>query len=409
MTLALDRDAGLALAAAACAAAAIALLAADPTPTSQRPFAQTEPVASVTAASQPLRLRPADELGWRNVTAGARVHERDALFVPPATDARLTFRDGTTLELDERSLVVIEAPPRGRKTVALRQGSFAGVAGNDGMLVSTPQGTAQVAQGGALQVAVNEGKVQLEVTRGQATVAMGGQQKTLQGGQRGELSSAGFAEVSPWPVKLEAPTRGQRRFFRGAPPPVEFAWAGALPEGAALEVARDRGFAFVIQQQPAAAPRPTFSAVEPGVYWWRVVDAAREPLSEARRFSLLEDVPPAPISPRAGQVVLAAPGRELEFVWSEVRGVTRYRLEISASPDFSRLEAERVVERPQVRDVFGLAEATWYWRVRASDEDRGDSGSSEPIAFRLIHKDILDAPELLAPEIEVTPEGQRKK
>jgi hypothetical protein len=56
-----------------------------------------------------------------------------------------------------------------------------------------------------------------------------------------------------------------------------------------------------------------------------------------------------------------------------------------------------------------LAEATWYYRVRAADEDRGDSGPSETVAFRLIHRRILVAPELLAPEIEVTPEGQPKK
>ena len=156
MTLALDRDAALALVAAACAATAITLLAAEQ-PRESGGFAVARPaVGTVAEANKPLRLRSAEELGWRNIAAGAEVRERDALFVPPATAARLSFKDGTTLELDERSLVVIEAP-RGRKTVALRQGSFAGVAGNDGMLVQTPQGTAQVAPSSQLQVALGQG------------------------------------------------------------------------------------------------------------------------------------------------------------------------------------------------------------------------------------------------------------
>jgi hypothetical protein len=409
VTLALDRDAALALAAAACAATAIALLATDPRGLAPSTTVQAEPIATVALASRPLRLRASDELGWRNITAGAEVRERDALFVPPATEARLSFRDGTTLELDERSLVVIETPPRGRKTVALRQGSFAGVAGNDGMVVSTPQGTAQVAQGSQLQVALGDGKVQLEVTKGEATIKMGEQQTRLAVGQRGELSQAGFAEAAPWPVSLGSPARGERKFYRGGPPPMAMEWAGAISDGAMIEVARDRGFAFVLSQKPAAARKLTFAATEPGVYWWRVVDAAHAPLSEARRFSLLEDVPPAPIRPRPGEVVLAPNGRGAKFAWAEVRGVTRYRLELSDSPDFSKIEVQRTVNGPTVELDHPLAEAGWYWRVRAADEDRGDSGPSEPVSFRLIHKQILDAPELLAPEIEVTPEGTQKK
>lgn len=405
MTLALDRDAALALVAAACAATAITLLAAEQ-PRESGGFAVARPaVGTVAEANKPLRLRSAEELGWRNIAAGAEVRERDALFVPPATAARLSFKDGTTLELDERSLVVIEAP-RGRKTVALRQGSFAGVAGNDGMLVQTPQGTAQVAPSSQLQVALGQGgKVELEVVRGQATVG----DKTLAVGQRGELSQQGFAETAPWPVKLGAPERGKRVFFRGGPPPVTLDWKGDLPEGALVEVARDRGFAFVLQQKTSADKALTFAATEPGVYWWRVVDAAHTPLSEARRFSLQEDVPPAPISPRPGEVVLASDGKGLRLVWAEVRGVTRYRVELSGAADFSRVEVERSVTGTQLVLDQPLAEAGWYWRVRSADEDRGDSGPSEAVGFRLIHKRILDAPELLAPEIEVTPEGPKKK
>jgi FecR protein len=407
LTLALDRDAAAALVAAACAATAITLLASEQSRSGASVAIERPAIATVAEANRPLRLRAAEELGWRNIAAGAAVHERDAVFVPPGTEARLAFKDGTTLELDERSLVVIEAPPRGRKTVALRQGSFAGVAGQDGMVVSTPQGTAQVAPKGQLQVALGQGgKVELEVVRGEATI--GG--KTLAIGQRGELSAQGFAEAAPWPVKLGAPERGKRVFFRGGPPPVALDWAGELPEGAVVEIARDRGFAFVLQQKAASEQALTFAATEPGVYWWRVVDAAHAPLSEARRFSLQEDVPPAPITPRPGEVVLAPDGKGLKILWAEVRGVSRYRVELSASPDFSKVELERTVTgATQLVLDQPLAEAGWYWRVRSADEDRGDSGPSEAVGFRLIHKRILDAPELLAPEIEVTPEGPKKK
>jgi len=61
-----------------------------------------------------------------------------------------------------------------------------------------------------------------------------------------------------------------------------------------------------------------------------------------------------------------------------------------------------VVQGASARLRPSLNESTWFWRVRAEDET-GPGAPSQPLRFRVIHKGIPEAPELLNPEIEVTP------
>jgi len=141
----------------------------------------------------------------------------------------------------------------------------------------------------------------------------------------------------------------------------------------------------------------------PGITWWRLVDAKGTPLSEARRFSFVEELTPANRLPRPSEVVLAPPGTRVEFAWTPLPGVSRYLLEISGSQGFEPVAVSELVSGTQVKLPSTLAEGYWSWRVRSADDALEESLPSEATRFRLIHKAIPDAPELLNPEVEVTP------
>jgi hypothetical protein len=106
--------------------------------------------------------------------------------------------------------------------------------------------------------------------------------------------------------------------------------------------------------------------------------------------------------PRLGEVLLAPPGTEVAFAWAPLAGITRYRLELSPSQGFEPVTVSEPVSGSAARLKISLNEGTWFWRVRADDE-QGLGMPSAPLRFRVIHKGIPEAPELLNPEIEVTP------
>lgn len=365
----------------------------------------TPMVASVKQAVGDIKMRLALTLGWRGASRGTEVHDGDALFVPPGAEATLLFGDGSELAIDERSLVVVERPHSGARSVILRQGSMSGRAGTEGLVLQTPAGEAQLEAQSEARVEIQDGRVEVSVKKGTAKVrGAGGAAKTVGSGQRVAAARVGIpVELAPFAVRLQAPEAQARLAFRGKPAPVTLAWEGNVGEEAQVQVARDRLFAFVDAEFPAHDINSlVLQSPSKGVTWWRVVDADKRPLSEARRFTYSEDIAPVAMFPRNGEVLLARPGSSVSFTWTPLAGIGRYRVEISPSQSFEPLTVSAVANGASTRLVLSLEESMWFWRVRVDDE-AGLGLPSEPMRFRIIHKGIPEAPELLSPEVEVTP------
>ncbi len=368
-----------------------------------REASSTPPVASVKQSSGEVKLRLAFTLGWQGAHRGAEVHDGDALFVPPGAEATLTFIDGTELSLDERSLVVIERPRAGGRSVTLRQGSLSGRAGTDGLTLQTSAGEARLEAQTEARVELAGEQLEVSVKKGTAKVKGNtGSQKTLESGQRVAAAKAGTTELAPFAVQLLAPDAQARLAFRGNPSPVTLTWSGALPEGARVQIARDRLYAFVDAELTAKEGSLTLKVPSKGVTWWRIVDVEGHPISEARRFACVEDVAPVAMYPRSGEVLLAPQGTSVAFAWAPLPGISRYRLEISPSQGFEPVTVSELASGATARIALSLNESMWFWRVRVDDES-GLGAPSEPMRFRIIHKGIPEAPELFNPEIEVTP------
>ncbi|MBL8912558.1 MAG: FecR domain-containing protein [Archangium sp.] len=366
--------------------------------------ARTTPlVAAVAQSSGEVKLRPAQTLGWTGANRGADVFDGDAIFIPPGAEATIRFLDGTELSLDERSLVVIEKPRSGVRSVTLRQGSFSGRAGSEGLTLTTPNGSATLEAQTEARVELTGKELEVSVKKGTAQVkGSSGSARSVTGGQRVSAAQNGTNELAAWTVELTAPEAQARFAYRSEPAPVTLSWQGDVPKGARVQIARDRLFAFLTKEIPALNGTATVKEPARGVTWWRVVDVDGNPLSEARRFTCSEDVAPVLMFPRNGDVLLVPPGSEIAFSWTPLAGQSRYRLEISPSQGFEPVTATEEVQGSSVRLKVSLNEATWYWRVRTSDES-GAGAPSSPMRFRVIHKGIPEAPELLNPEIEVTP------
>ncbi len=373
-------------------ALALALAPAGAPPGSDLPV-----VASMKFASREVKLRAASSLGWSGASHGTPVHDGDTIFVPPGGEATVTFPDGSELSLDERSLIVVEQPRPGMRRVTLRQGAASGRAGEEALTLDTPAGEARLTASSEVRVELNGESLELQVTKGEALVA----DTKLSEGQRAAAAKSGTQALSAFPVTLTQPEARAHHTYRNTPPALALRWQGETG-GARVQVARDRFFAFIDVELPAAGGEVVLREPSRGVSWWRLVDARGRVLSEARRFTFVEDVAPVAMFPRNGEVLLAPPGAHLNFAWAPLPGVTRYRLELSMSQGFEPVSETREVTGSSARLKLPLSEASWFWRVRALTA--GVEGApSTPQRFRVIHKGIPAAPELLTPEIEVMP------
>ena len=401
-------DAALSLAGLAGAAISAVLVLSGPPP-GPGPGTQANVIAEVSFASSDIRRRQARSLSWDDISRGAPVHEQDSIFVPPGAGAQITFANGSRLDLDENSLVVLEAPASASPRVGLKKGGLSGATRGGGIEIDSAQGRTSLASNTEARVDLRESGPRVEVFAGQAKVVASNGQQTVGANQVGSVSTGGtFEAVVSLAVKLEVPARNHHLYYRGAPTPLDLTWTGEVPDGALLQVARDRGFGFVVHFVQVNSRDERFTPAGPGIYWWRIADESGNALSEARRFTVIEDVPPVALSPRPRELVWQVEAHPLSFAWSEVAGAGSYRLEVAADAQFQPVLAFATVDQTRATLEHRFEEGTYYWRVRVDDPEHGEATFSRPSLFRLIHKALPSAPELMNPEIEVEPAPEPK-
>ncbi len=327
--------------------------------------------------------RPAGTLVWDEVRAGAALHADEALYVPPGGAATVGFRRGSALDIEERSLVVLERPADERAAedrIALVRGGVAGTAAGRALAVRAGASRALLEPGAEARLARAEGRApSLEV-------------------YAGRTSLDGQPAATPAGPRLLSPRRGERIAFSGTPPTIPLTWTGGA--GLMLEVARDPSFADTVAAAPGRSGSHAFRPPGAGTYYWRLAAADGAARGEARRLTVTEDAPPLGFSPMPGEIVLAPPGHEVPFWWTAIEGATRYRVEVATDAAFRALAFAAEGQGTSLWADLRLPEGVYYWRVRAVWEG-GEGAASVPAPFRLVLRPVPDAPLLFDPAIEV--------
>jgi hypothetical protein len=337
-------------------------------------------IAQLTNVDGAVRCRVAGTLVWETVGPDQPLAAGDAVFVQPGGSATIAFRAGALVDLEERSLVIVEPPDAEADRVRVVEGAIVAAAGSQGLSVQTRTGQAVVAPGGALEVDAGAG---LQLLEGRAIV---------DGEERG---------ASPR-VALVTPARSHRLYVQEFPASVALRWDGDAARTFSLQVSRERSFERPVASGPGAAGLFEVEVEGPGAWYWRIVDGSGAAVSEVRKFMAIVDRPPRPFSPAPGEIVLAPQGVQVPFWWTSVAGAARYRVEVAADAAFRQIALSEPANGPGLWVALDLTEGIYYWRVRAERPSESEhlSPASAGVAFRLIRRPVLDAPQLFDAAIE---------
>lgn len=359
--------------------AVAALLAADflVTPARRQPI---DPIARLSQVDGSARSRAAGTLVWEAAGTGQPLAAGDAVFVEPGGAATLAFRAGAVVDLDERTLVVVEPPDVEADRLRVLSGAVVAEAGKAGLTVQAGESRARVAPGGAVTAGPDGG---VELIEGRATI---------DGEDQGARPR----------VELVTPARSHRVYVQEFPAPVALRWDGEAAGAFSLEVSRERSFARRVATAPGAAGFFEVSVDAPGPWYWRIVDGSGAPASEVRKFMAVADRPPRPFSPAPGEIVLAPQGVQVPFWWTAVAGAAGYRVEVASDSAFQRIAHSEPASGPGLWARLELPEGIYFWRVRAERPRQPEhlSPPSATVSFRLIRRPVLDAPELFDATIE---------
>lgn len=284
-------------------------------------------VANCGLADGDVRRRPATSSAWGTLAVGDALFPGDWVQTALSAAARVDFHTGTKLQVAPGSTVVIEDPGVARRQrVSVKSGrvegdlladaelSFTGPDGQPATLKA--QGATryrlEVESGGAIAVAVTEGRAALTQSDGTQADVAAGEARTLRPGQ--PISPAQRLLAAPAVRPPPAPPRS------GEPVSLEVAEVS----GAAryrFEVSRDPNFEKLAQTKESESPRLDFAPDEPGTWYVRATALSPEGKSGTTSSPLvLQVLPPPPpndlLAPAEGTVV-AVDGAEaqVELSW----------------------------------------------------------------------------------------------
>ena len=368
-------------------------------------------IGKVTQRLREVRRRAEGALVWNDARTQEPVYARDVIYVGPDSSAVVTLDDGSQIDIDQASLVVIgqgaaEAVESvGPVEVQVVHGAATGRAGARHMALRSGEVSARLGAGTAVGMRVREGTgTEVAVKRGKATLATAAGSVTLAEGEARGIADGRAAVALPEPeIRLLAPASDARFLSRGSDAALELMWESAPGRGSyAVDVAKDTEFKQVVERKRVERPGVSIKGLAEGVFYWRVERSAKKATSrsETRRVVVIRDEPPVIFRPRGEGLIDLSDRPVLSLAWSEVSGVTGYRVELArglsfATPLYSvRTAAASLLLRA---DEVKLEEGRHCLRVKVDDPGRPETAWSQAVCFRLVTRPVLRAPELYDP------------
>ena len=317
---------------------------------------------------------------WSRLDQADGIFEGDAVYVGEDSGATILLDDGSVLEIDENSLVIVQ------KTITIQRGSLRTSTRGIPLVLYGPGGPIQLDPDSQARVVVRpDGSTQVDVTRGH--VDIGGD--TVAAGHSLVTAPDGTSSTYELALYLADPPDRTRLYYASRSVRVRFSWEELSGGGEYFfELADDPMFSEVRKQHRTTGLSATIEHLRDGLYYWRV--RRGDARSVVRTLVVVADAPPVLYRPHPKQEFES--GVHPVFVWTEIPGVRAWSLEIRKSVGARRATSRSITGRTWLTQ--GLSPGAYCARVRADEAERGASPWSVPRCFVVVPKERLRPPTL---------------
>lgn len=355
---------------------------------------RSDQIGTITFKKKTAERKYSDQMIWEDIGKESPVFNNDTIRTADGSSAVVNLKDGTKIDLDQNTLVMLSLTAAGAD-IDLAGGSIfadAGEAAKGALNIRAGDTKVSVA-GGALNLTKTAEKaLDVSVASGSATVA-GAAGPVSVGANQIVQVSAGRAEVKKIAVTLDSPSPNAYHLALGSDSiDIPFSWKG---EGrGTLEIAADRAFSRNVVKRTGLSGLT--ERVAKGDYYWRVTEAGGT--SEIRKFSVIDDAPVTPLSPAEGETLsFRSSASRVAFSWSASRYASAYRVEISKDALFTSLAA--TLTSPSTNAAAdNLPEGNYFWRVMPVYDFMNPRLNAKMVTFKIARKSELSVPEPVYPD-----------
>lgn len=359
-------------------------------------------IATISFKNKIAQRKFSDRVVWERVNQNAPLYDGDIVRTADLSSAIIHFKDGTTLDMSENTMVQIYYSENGLQ-VAVGGGDIqVDSAADSKVALKLEDGSTVNVDAGASLAAKSDasGAKSLEVKSGSAQI-------TTETGARAEIASGESVsvekggEITRKPLTVTSLPKELRLLnIRHEPIPVRLDWIRSDDSDAKVVVQTSHTKDFSsLESERKVSSSGTELKVKSGVVYWRVFsEDAKEMAVEGKITVDLIDRILAQSPAEGGEYRYRSSLPRINFRWTGNNFADYYRFVISTTPDMKGSPIELEVQDTFVSLDY-LEEGNYYWQVTPyySLNNIGYEGASAPRGFTVIKNDEIRPPELTVP------------
>ncbi|MFW6364994.1 MAG: FecR domain-containing protein [Spirochaetota bacterium] len=358
----------------------------------------TEQIGTITFKKRIAERKYTQQVIWERLRNNSPVYNFDAIRTDTGSLAVINMDDGTSLELDEETMVILQKSQRGLDIDFEQGGISAKTSESSSGKLNIKSGDTSVAlaSGGLNMAKTGEEELNVNVESGSAELTASGQTTQIDPTKAATVTG-GAAAISEVNIRLLTPQASKNIVSQGAAP-VTFSWQLESAERSTLQVSMRKDFSSLIADRSFTAESPSATiSLDEGIYYWRVVSGNSQ--SVMRRLAVVTENRPIILRPFNRQNFIYRTKRPLvTFKWNGAESAYTYKVEISSNSDMSN-PLQRFQTYDNLVSTDELGPGTWHCRVTALynlGNERKEVASTVT-SFTVAKQSELKPPRLISP------------
>lgn len=321
-----------------------------------------ELIGTITFKKRSASRRYTESVVWEEIAQESPVYNHDAIRTLEYSSAVISLKDGTSIELDQNTMLVVILSAKGVDINFDSGGVSAKSGAGAKKMITLNSRDASIALGsGDISVNSSDKGMDIALASGNARVAAAGKEL--------DISSEEIATLKDGKVKSEKkrlftefPAHNSYMVSPGKRMPVNFRWRSEPDGEVRVEISGNSSFVNPVRSFSSGS-RSRIVELPPGDYYWRLISGKNK--SFPSKFTIMQDGKPELISPRMNQNISLSEGDGLlTFRWEKSKYAAGYEITIARDSAmkgvFSRLSS-----KINTISTSELGPGTWFWTAKS--------------------------------------------
>lgn len=321
-----------------------------------------EVIGKITFKKRSASRRYSENVIWEEIEQESEVFNFDAIRTQEYSSATVSLKDGTKIELDQNTLLVVVLSDKGLN-INFDKGGVSAQSGTGGKVPITLQSkdaTIALDQGN-VSVSSSDAGMSIYVNSGSAKVASMGKEMNISPLEVAVLKD-GVVESKKGSLFPESPEHNANLITFGRERSLKLAWRSESPGDVKIEISHNNDFKKIIKSYNTGKSSLDLT-LPAGDYYWRV--AVGGVTSHPVKFSILPDRKPDLIAPHMNQRISLTEGSEIvNFQWQKSDYAASYEL-VAARDSRMTDVALTLVSKINFISTPKIDAGKYYWTVRS--------------------------------------------